>query len=130
MSGQIDLTIDGLAPQLGWNVKSGRVVPIAVSTLERSRQLPDVQTIGETLPGFQYPMWVAVFAPAKTAKEIIDKMSVAIHKAVNDPTAQKRFADVAVNAVGSSPAELDKLIKEQLAFNKAIIEKTKISVGE
>jgi tripartite-type tricarboxylate transporter receptor subunit TctC len=129
MSGQIDLTIDGLAPQLG-NIKSGRVVPLAVSTLERAKQLPDVQTIAETLPGFQYPMWVAVFAPAKTPKAIIDKMSDAVHKAVNDPVAQKRFTDLGVDAVGSNPAELDKFVKEQLAFNKAIIEKAKISVGE
>lgn len=129
MSGQIDLTIDGLAPQFG-NIKSGRVVPLAVSTLERAKQLPDVQTIAETLPGFQYPMWVAVFAPAKTSKAIVDKMSDAIHKAVNDPVAQKRFTDLAVDAVGSSPAELDKFVKMQLAFNKAIIEKAKISVGE
>jgi tripartite-type tricarboxylate transporter receptor subunit TctC len=44
--------------------------------------------------------------------------------------AQKRFTDLGVDAVGSNPAELDKFVKVQLAFNKAIIEKAKISVGE
>ncbi len=129
MAGQIDLTIDGLAPQLG-NIKSGRVVPLAVSTLERSKQLPDVATIAETLPGFQYPMWVAVFAPAKTPKAIVDRMADAIRLAVKDPTVQKRFEDLAVEGVGSTPAELDTFVKGQLAFNKAIIEKANISVGE
>jgi tripartite-type tricarboxylate transporter receptor subunit TctC len=129
MSGQIDLTIDGLAPQLG-NIKSDRVVPLAVSTLERAKQLPDVATIAETLPGFQYPMWVAVFAPAKTPKTIVEKMSNAIHGAVNDPVAQKRFQDLGVEGIGSSPAELEAFVKEQLAFNRDIIRKASISVGE
>lgn len=129
MSGQIDLTIDGLAPQLG-NIKSHRVVPLAVSTLERSPKIPNIPTIAETLPGFQYPMWVAVFAPAKTPKAIVDKMSAAISRAVKEPAVQKRFAELVVTPVGSTPAELDKFVKEQLAFNHKIIEQAHIQVGK
>lgn len=129
LAGQIDLTIDGLAPQLG-NIKSNRVVPLAVSTLERSKRMPDIPTMAETLPGFQYPMWVAVFAPAKTPKAIVDKVSAAINRAVNDPATKKRFAELIVDPVGSTPAELDQFVKQQLSFNKAIIEKAHIKVGD
>jgi len=129
IAGQIDLTIDGLAPQLG-NIKSHRVVPLAVSTIERSRQMPDIPTIAETLPGFQYPMWVAVFAPAKTPKSIVDRMAQAINRAVNEAAVKKRFDDLLVEPVGSTPSELDKFVKEQLAFNKTIIEKAHIKVGQ
>ena len=74
VSGQIDMIIDGLAPQLG-NIKAGRVRPLGVTTLKRSSFLPDVPAISEVLPGYEYPMWVAVFAPAKTPVAIVDKLS-------------------------------------------------------
>ena len=129
IAGEIDLTIDGLAPQVG-NIQTGRVVPLAVSTRERAGQLKDVATIGETLKGFEYPMWVAVFAPAKTPKAIVDKMSTAISNAMKDPAIKKRFEDLAVDGVGSSPAELDKFVQDQLAFNKKIIESANIKVSD
>jgi tripartite-type tricarboxylate transporter receptor subunit TctC len=129
IAGEIDLTIDGLAPQIG-NIQSGRVVPLAVSTLERAPQMKDIPTIAETLKGFEYPMWVAVFAPGKTPKPIVDKFASAIAAAVKDPAVKKRFDDLIVDSVGSTPAALDKFVQEQLAFNKKIIETAKIQVGD
>jgi tripartite-type tricarboxylate transporter receptor subunit TctC len=129
MAGQIDLTIDGLAPQLG-NIRSGRVRALAVSTKERASLMPDIPTIGETLPSFEYPMWVAVFAPSKTPKSIIDKLSRAIARAVKDPATKKRYDELMVEAVGSTPAELNSFTEEQLQFNKKIIDKAHISVGD
>jgi tripartite-type tricarboxylate transporter receptor subunit TctC len=129
LAAQIDMTIDGLAPQLG-NIKSDRVVPLAVSTLERSAQYPAIPTIAETLPGFQYPMWVSVFAPAKTPKDVVEKMAAAINRADNDPVTKKRIKELIVDPVGSTPAELDKFVKEQLSFNKTIIDKAHIKVGD
>jgi tripartite-type tricarboxylate transporter receptor subunit TctC len=128
LAGQIDLTIDGLAPQLG-NIRTGRVQALAVSTQGRSSAIPDVATMNETLPGFVYPMWVAVFAPGSTPKPIVDKLSAAIAAALKEPTVAKRYGDLMVDIVGSTPAELDKFVEEQLRVNKAIIEKAGIQAG-
>jgi tripartite-type tricarboxylate transporter receptor subunit TctC len=129
LGGQIDLTIDGLAPQLG-NIRSGRVQALAVSTHTRASEMPDIPAMNETLPGFEYPMWVAVFAPAGTPKPIIERMSEAIAAALKEPNVAKRYVDLVVDAVGSSPGELDKFVQEQLRFNKAIIEKAGIQAGD
>jgi tripartite-type tricarboxylate transporter receptor subunit TctC len=129
LGGQIDLVIDGLAPQLG-HIREGRVQPLGVSTEKRSPFMPELPTIGETLPGFQFPMWVAVFASSKTPKPIIEKMSAAISKAVKSEILQKRYKELLVEPVGSTPQELDKFIDTQLAFNKDVIEKAKISVSK
>jgi len=129
LGGQIDLVIDGLAPQLA-QIRGGRVRPLAVSTKDRSQFMSEIPTIGESLPGFQYPMWVAVFAASKTPKPIIDKMSAAIALAVKDPMVQKRFAELLVDPVGSTPQELDRFLNEQLTFNKDIIEQTNIRVSD
>lgn len=129
LAGQIDLTIDGLAPQIG-NIQSGSVIPLAVSTKERAPQMSNIPTIGETLRGFEYPMWVAVFASSKTPKPIVAKMAEAIANAVKDPAVKKRYDDLMVDAVGSSPEELAKFVSDQLDFNRSIIRKAKIQTGE
>jgi tripartite-type tricarboxylate transporter receptor subunit TctC len=125
LGGQIDLITDGLGPQLG-HIHAGRVRPLGITTLERSPQMPELPTIAEALPGFQFPMWVAVFAPARTPAKIVELMSAAIAEAVKDPATKKHYEDLIVDAVGSTPQELDRFIKEQLAFNKEIIEKANI----
>jgi hypothetical protein len=73
IGGQIDMIIDGLAPQLG-NIADGRVRVLGVTTKSRTLFLPDVPAVSETLPGYQFPMWVGLFAPAKTPKPIAERL--------------------------------------------------------
>ena len=129
LGGQIELTIDGMAPQIG-NMQSGTVVPLGVSTEGRAPQMPEIPAIDEVLPGFKYPMWVAVFASAETPAPIVEKMSKAISDALNEPAVRKRYEDLLVEVVGSTPPALGAFADEQLRFNKAIIDKAKIQAGE
>jgi tripartite-type tricarboxylate transporter receptor subunit TctC len=126
LGGQIDLIIDGLAPQLG-NIAEGRVRVLGVTTRERTPFLPDAPAVSETLPGYEYPMWVAVFAPAKTPKAIIDKLAAQIGNATKDPETRKRYADIEVDAVGSTPEQLDAFFRQQLKFNEDIIKRANIA---
>jgi tripartite-type tricarboxylate transporter receptor subunit TctC len=120
LGGQIDMIVDGLAAQVG-NIADGRVRLLGVTTKERTPLLPGVPAVSETLPGYQFPMWVALFAPAKTPKEIVERMAAEVHKAMQDPVTQKRYAQVKVEPVGSNPAEFDAFFREQLKFNEDII---------
>jgi tripartite-type tricarboxylate transporter receptor subunit TctC len=129
ITGQIHLVVDGLAPQLG-HIREGRVQPLGVTTRTRTPFLPDLPAIAETLPGFEFPMWVAVFAPGMTPKPIVEKISSAIAASLKDPATRKRLEDLLVEIVGSTPQELDAFVEEQLAFNKRIIEKAHIQVAE
>lgn len=129
LANQIDLVIDGLAPQIG-NIQSNRVVPLGISNRERSAFMKDLPTVSETLPGFYFPMWVAIFAPAKTPKDIVDKMSAAVAAALKDPATAKRYKELVVDTVGSTPAGLDKFVDEQLTVSKRVIEKSKIQIPD
>lgn len=120
LGGQIDMIVDGLAPQLG-NIGEGRVRVLGVTTKERTPFLPDAPAVSEVLPGYQFPMWVALFAPAKTPKEIVERMAAEVGKAMQDPETKKRYGAVKVDAVGSSPAEFDTFFREQLKFNEDVI---------
>jgi tripartite-type tricarboxylate transporter receptor subunit TctC len=120
LGGQIDMIVDGLAPQLG-NITENRVRVLGVTTKERTPFLPDAPAVSEVLPGFQFPMWVALFAPAKTPKAVVDRMAAEVGKAMQDPATRKRYADVKVDAVGSSSEDFDVFFREQLKFNEDVI---------
>ncbi len=125
IGGQIDLIIDGLAPQLG-NIESGRVRVLAVTTKTRTPYLPDAPAVSETLPGYQFPMWVGLFAPAKTPQAIVDRLAAEVGKAMQDPATKKRYADVKVSPAGSTSKEFDAFFREQLKFNEDIIKASNI----
>ena len=125
LGGQIDMIIDGLAPQLG-NIADGRVRVLGVTTAERTPFLPDAPAVSEVLPGYQFPMWVALFAPAKTPKAIVDRMAAEVGKAMQDPTTRQRYATVKVEAVGSTPEAFDTFFREQLKFNEDTIKAANI----
>jgi tripartite-type tricarboxylate transporter receptor subunit TctC len=125
LGGQIDMIVDGLAPQLG-NIAEGRVRVLGVTTKERTPFLPDAPAVSEILPGYQFPMWVGLFAPANTPKPIIDRLAAEVGKAMQDPATKKRYADVKVDAVGSTPEQFDMFFREQLKFNEDVIKSANI----
>jgi tripartite-type tricarboxylate transporter receptor subunit TctC len=125
---QVDFIIDGLAPQLG-NIAENRVRVLGVTTRSRTQFLPEVPAMNEILPGYEYPMWVAVFAPAKTPPSTIDRLSKEIANAVHDPSTRKRYEDVQTMPVGSTPNELDAYFRRQLKFNADIAQRANIHLS-
>ena len=121
LGGQIDLIIDGLAPQLA-NIADGRVKILGVTTKERTPFLPNVPAMSEVLHGYQFPMWMGIFAPVKTPKAIIDKLTQEIHVAIQSPAVRKRYDDLKIESVGSASEQFDTFFREQLKFNRDIIE--------
>jgi tripartite-type tricarboxylate transporter receptor subunit TctC len=128
LGGQVDLIIDGLSPQLG-NIAEKRVRVLGVTTRTRTPFLPYIPAIGEVLPGYEYPMWVAVFAPAKTPPAIVDRMAKEIAEAVHSPPTQKHYEDIQATPVGSTPAELDAYFRRQLKFNADIAQRADIHLA-
>ena len=98
------------------HVKTGKLRALAVTTRKRVALLPDVPALSETVPGFDISQWNAVWAPAGTPKDVLDKLSAEITRIVQSPEYKVRMAEQGSEAVGSSPAEL-------AVFQKAEIEK-------
>lgn len=98
------------------HVKTGKLRAIAVTTGKRVPLLPDVPAIAETLPGFDITQWNAVWAPAGTPKDVLDKLSGEIIRIVHSADYKARMSEQGSEAVGSTPSEL-------AAFQKAEIEK-------
>ena len=128
LAGRIAMMIDGVPVQTQ-NIRKGVVRALAVTTSTRSPSIPDVPTMKEAGLDYEVPFWTAIYAPIQTPKPIIDKLAAAINKAMHDPAAVKRLADVGTEAVGSSPAELNDLTHQQFNLYRGIVQNNKSLLG-
>jgi len=94
-------------------IKAGKLQAIGFTGPKRSTALPDVPTIGETVPGYDNITWHSVVVPAKTPKPIVAKLSKELMRIIKQPEVRERFATVGLDAVGSTPEELAALIKNE-----------------
>ena len=98
-------------------VTSGKLKALAVSTEKRSSLMPDLPTMSETpaLAGFELIAWVAMFAPAGTPPEIVNRLSAEVRKALAKPEVKERIAGFAAETTPSTPEQLGVFVKNQLA---------------
>ena len=95
---------------------------MAVTTDARSPALPDVPTMKESGLDYIVPYWTAVYVPAKTPQPVIDRLAAAFRKAMQSDEVTKKLAESGTEAVGSTPAELDALTRQQFALYRGIVE--------
>src|SRR5580765_4222462 len=82
------------------NVREGKLVALGVSTAKRSSALPNVPTIAESgLPGFDYNLWIGMFAPAGTPADIVDKINADVLGALATPEVKERLAALGADAM-------------------------------
>ena len=112
--GRIDSFWNNVAPMVALQ-QDGKLRMLGVSTAKRSPMLPDLPSIGETLPGYDVTGWYALFVPAKTPKDIIQKMYTGAKAATDDATIRKRLEDQGMIVVGGTPDELGKFHQVELA---------------
>jgi tripartite-type tricarboxylate transporter receptor subunit TctC len=78
---------------------------------------------------FEVPFWTALYAPMRTPQPVVDKLAAAMGEALREPAVTKRLADIGTQAVGSSPAELDKLTRQQFDLYRGIVQNNKSLLG-
>jgi tripartite-type tricarboxylate transporter receptor subunit TctC len=96
-------------------VKAGRLRAIAITTAQRSKALPDLPTVAETLPGYEVVGWFAMFAPARTPMGIVDALSAETRRALHKPEFASMAEAQGTEVVGSTPAELGRLVRAEMA---------------
>jgi len=104
----------------------GQMRLLAVTTAKRATMAPDIPAMAETLPGYDVSGWYALFVPAKTPKDIIQKMYTGVKAATDDPTIRKRLEEQAMIVVGSTPDELGQFHKAELDKWGALIKEAGI----
>jgi len=111
---EVDLIFDSLSSSLP-QIQAGKFRAIAISTLKRSRVLPDIPTIHEQgIKGFDVSVWYAILAAAGTPAPIVQRLNAEFIKAMSMPEAKQRIEAAGYDIVGSTPAELDTFIKAEI----------------
>jgi tripartite-type tricarboxylate transporter receptor subunit TctC len=113
LGGEIPLLWVSL-PSVAQHVKSGKLKALAVSTLERAPTLPDVPTVAELIPGFRVDAWNAIFVPAGTPPQVVQRLERAVRDVTRQPAVKQALLEQGAVAVGSSAQELDKVVSTEL----------------
>ncbi|MBB5216142.1 Bug family tripartite tricarboxylate transporter substrate binding protein [Parapusillimonas granuli] len=125
---RVQLMIDILASNYG-NLQDGRLKPLVAMTSQRLPQYPNLPTVVEEgYPDLVTDMWFGLAVPKGTPQEVIQKLQTDISAALNEPAFKKKYADMGMNMVGSTPEEMQKVVDTAAARWKKVIEESKISI--
>src|SRR5919109_2013253 len=106
LSGQVQVMLVHGGGSIIQHVKTGKLVALAISSLERSKFYPELPLIADTYPGFETESWVAMFAPAATPKPVIEKLHSTLTRQLADPSVKEKFEAQGCDLVASTPEAL------------------------
>jgi tripartite-type tricarboxylate transporter receptor subunit TctC len=112
IGGQVEVYFGSMAGAISY-VRSGQLRALAVTSATRSEALPDVATIGESVPGYEATTWYGIGAPKGTPAGIIERLNTEINAALGDPHIKAHMAELGETAFSGSPAGFARLIADQ-----------------
>ena len=125
MAGQVHLAF-GSAPGVMPHVKSGRLRGLAVTSPQPSALAPGLPTVAAAgLSGYSFVSPFGIFAPAATPKPVVGALNEAIVRVLHQPEVKARFFRAGMEVVGSTPAELDSMVKQDMAALGGIVRPAK-----
>src|SRR5216117_10286 len=115
LAGEVQLSfINPVA--VGPHLKSGRLRALAVAGAKRTELMPELPTMKEAgVEGVEVPLWFGLLAPVATPREIVRALAAGVAKAANSPDTRKRLLEQGAEAVGNTPEEFDKHLREEVA---------------
>ncbi|OGA71757.1 MAG: ABC transporter substrate-binding protein [Betaproteobacteria bacterium RIFCSPLOWO2_12_FULL_65_14] len=115
LAGQVDLAFDGMGTS-AQQVKAGKLIPLAVTSVKRNPVLPNVPTVQEAgVPGYEVRTWYGIWAIRGTPQPIKDRMYKDIVAAIGHPDLKRIWAEQGADAGGMPPAEMEKIVKVEIA---------------
>jgi len=128
MSGRVDYYFSPIAPVIG-QIRNGQLLPLAVGSPKRAAALPQVPTTAEAgVPGSEFNFWIGMMAPAKTPREIVNRLHDEVVKALNTPEVKERFTSLGADAWTLSPEQFDSYIRDEIKANAALVKAAGLEV--
>jgi tripartite-type tricarboxylate transporter receptor subunit TctC len=127
LGGQIPVLFDNLPGSMS-QIKAGRIRALGVTTKERVASIPDVPTIGETVPGYEVSVWFGISGPKGMPPEIVGKLNAAVNAVLANPKLKERFYDLGGEPMPMSPAEFGKLVADETAKWAKVVKSTGLKV--
>ena len=121
MAGRVDYYFSPIGLALP-HMKTDKLIPLAVTSSKRSASLPNVPTTVEAgFPNSQYDVWIALFAPAKTPRSIVNKLHDETEKALRSQEVKDRFATLVMDEMIMSVDEFSDFLKQDFQMNADLV---------
>ena len=122
LGGHVDMTFSSLPPAIGL-VREGKARPLAITSATRSRLLPDVPTVNETLPGYESAQRYGIVAPAKTPRPIIEQLNTALRQALAGEDVVARITAEGAEPTPGTPEDYAAdIVREEAKWAKIVRE--------
>ena len=125
LGGQVQL-IFGSMPSMVPQNKSGKLRGIAVTTAKRIAAVPDMPTVGETLPGYEAALWYAAWGPKNLPKDIVTRLNSEISKAIQTPVMQERMAGEGLEPGGGPPQRFQEVLKRDVPKGQKVVKEANV----
>lgn len=125
--GRVHMAIDTLSVYLP-QIRSGNVRALGIASAARNPMVPDVPPIADTLPGFEASPINYLTVPAKTPDAVVTKLNQALREVLGDPALQQNFLESGSRLNGTSPEEMEAVVRRETLKWKAVIEGANIQV--
>lgn len=128
MAGRVDYYFSPIAPVIG-QIRNGQLVPLAVGSPKRAAALPNVPTTAEAgVPGSEFNFWIGMMAPARTPKDIVNRLHDEVVKALNTPEVKERFTTLGADAWTLKPEQFDAYIHDEIKSNAGLVKAAGLEV--
>ncbi len=112
LGGRVQVMFDNLPSAIS-HIRAGTLRALAVTTTERSAELPDVPTVGDTVKGYEASAWFGMGAPAKTPRPIIDKLNKEVNAILAEPAMKAKIAELGGVTLIGTPEDFGKIIASE-----------------
>lgn len=128
LSGQVQLTVDGLLPNLP-HVRAGKLKALAVTNSRRAPAAPEIPTMAEAgVKGYESDTWYALLAPAATPWPVLLRLRAAAEAALKSAALREKFVQQGAEPAGGGPAALDELMRADLTRWRKVVADARLQV--
>ena len=121
MAGRLDFFFAPIVSALQL-IREGKLTPLAVGTAKRAVLLPEIpSTVELGYPGSDFNFWIGLFAPAKTPRDIVNRMNLEVTRALQSPEVRERYATLGAEPFPMKPEEFDAYVASEIELNGKIV---------
>ena len=129
LAGEVESSFSSLVPSIP-HIKAGRLYPIGITTPNRNPAVPDVPSIGETVPGYSVTHWYGIWGPKGIPKDIVARMNMEFAKVIHSEAIKKWLAGEGMIAAGGPPDQFRDRIKSDVAKWKKLVKEAHIVISK
>ena len=103
-------------------IRAGKLSALAVSGSKRAMSLPEVPTTIEAgYPNSDYNFWIGMWVPAKTPRDVVDRLYQETRKVLDVPSVQEKLSALGSEPASMTPAQFDKFFQDDIALNNTLV---------